>query len=104
MNMFNEKRAYHFNITEVENGKIREVMNFNFGGHHDLNKLAELAQAKEGISEKHARELVVGLRLLHHALKKNPQNEEFAAFLEKLNEFKNYLKKGEKVAECNCAN
>ena len=65
-----EKRSYHFNITEVEDGKIKEVMNFNFGGHHDLAALAEMTAAKGDISEKHAKELVVGIRLLHHVLKK----------------------------------
>ena len=62
-----EKRSYHFNISEVVDGKIQEVMNFNFGGHHDLAAMV----AKTGdISEKHAKELVVGMRLLHHVLKK----------------------------------
>jgi len=65
-----EKRSYHFNITEVEDGKIKEVMSFNFGGHHDLAKLAEMTAAKGDISEEHAKELVVGIRLLHHVLKK----------------------------------
>lgn len=65
-----EKRSYHFNITEVEEGKIKEVMNFNFGGHHDLAAIAEKIAAKGDISEKHAKELAVGMRLVHHVLKK----------------------------------
>lgn len=87
-----EKRSYHFNISEVVDGKIQEVMNFNFGGHHDLAALAQLAEQKEAISTKHAQELVLGIRLLHHALKKYPEKELFAKFLGQLNDFKHELK------------
>ncbi|MCM1005447.1 MAG: DUF3861 family protein [Prevotella sp.] len=87
-----EKRSYHFNVTEVVEGKIQDVMSFNLGGHHDLAALAVMAQQKEGLSEKHARQLVVGLRLLHHALKKYPDNAVFAGFLKQLNDFKHSLK------------
>lgn len=87
-----EKRSYHFNVTEVVDGKIQEVMNFNFGGHHDLAALAQHARQTQNISGKHACELVLGMRLLHHVLKKNAENPQFAAFLEKLNDFKHYLK------------
>lgn len=87
-----EKRSYHINVTQVVDGKIQEVMNFNFGGHHDLAALTVLAQSKENLSEKHAKELVLGLRLLHHVLKKNPDNELFAGFLNQLNDFKHALK------------
>lgn len=86
------KHAYHFNITEVVDGKIQEVMNFNFGGHHDLAQLAKKAEDKEGLSDKHAKELVVGLRLLHHVLKKNPDNELFRDFAPALQAFKKALK------------
>ncbi|MCM1504664.1 MAG: DUF3861 family protein [Muribaculum sp.] len=94
-----EKRSYHFNITEVVDGKIQEVMNFNFGGHHDLAKLAQLAQSKEGLTQKHAEQLVLGMRLLHHALKKYPDNADFAAFLSQLNDFKHKLK----GKDCGCS-
>lgn len=87
-----EKHSYHFNITEVVDGKIQEVMSFNFGGHHDLAMLASKAEQKQGMTEKHARELVVGMRLLHHALKKYPDNAAFAAFLAQLDDFKHQLK------------
>ncbi|MCM1223838.1 MAG: DUF3861 family protein [Lachnospiraceae bacterium] len=93
-----EKRSYHFNVTEVVDGKIQEVMSFNFGGHHDLAALAALAQQKQGLTEKHARELVLGMRLLHHALKKYPDNAQFAAFLAQLDDFKHQLK----GAGCGC--
>lgn len=86
------KRSYHFNISEVVDGKIQEVMNFNFGGHHDLAAMAQLAEQKENLSVKHAQELVLGIRLLHHVLKKYPENAEYAKFLGQLNDFKNYLK------------
>lgn len=87
-----QKRSYHFNVTEVVDGKIQEVMNFNFGGHHDLAALAQMAEQKEGVSTKHAQQLVLGMRLLHHALKKYPDNAVFAAFLNQLNDFKHALK------------
>ncbi len=99
MDCTKQKRSYHFNITEVVDGKIQEVMSFNFGGHHDLAKLAEIAQTKENLSEKHARQLVLGMRLLHHALKKYPDNAKFAAFLTQLDGFKQQLK-GD--AGCGC--
>lgn len=38
-----EKRSYHVDLTQVVDGKIQEVFNFNFGGHHDLAALAQLA-------------------------------------------------------------
>lgn len=97
-----EKRSYHFSVTEVVDGKIQDVMSFNMGGHHDLAALAQRAQQEQNISEKHARQLVVGLRLLHHALKKNPDNAEFATFLGQLNDFKKYLKGGDGNCGCNC--
>lgn len=87
-----QKRSYHFNITEVVDGKIQEVMSFNFGGHHDLAALAQLAEQKQGLTEKHARQLVLGMRLLHHALKKYPEKADFAQFLGQLNDFKHKLK------------
>ncbi len=87
-----EKHSYHFHISEVVDGKIHDVMSFNFGGHHDLAALSKFAAAKDNISDKHAQELVVGLRLMHHALKKYPDNQLFAGFLAQLNDFKHALK------------
>lgn len=87
-----EKHSYHFHISEVVDGKIQEVMNFNFGGHHDLAALANLAKNKQGLTDKHACELVLGMRLLHHVLKKYPEKADFAAFLSQLNDFKHQLK------------
>lgn len=86
------KHAYFFNVTEVVDGKIREVMNFNFGGHHDLAALSDCAAEHENLCPKHARQLVVGMRLLHHVLKKNADNPLYAGFLAQLNDFKQALK------------
>jgi len=98
MDCSKEKRSYHINVTEVVDGKIQEVMNFNLGGHHDLAAMARFAESNEGICEKHARQLVLGLRLLHHALKKYPDNAAFASFLAQLNDFKHTLKR----PDCGC--
>ncbi|MCX4264543.1 MAG: DUF3861 family protein [Muribaculaceae bacterium] len=88
-----EKRSYHFNVTEVVDGKIQEVMNFNFGGHHDLGAMVAKTAAKGDISEKHAKELVLGIRLLHHALKKCAgANEIFSDFYPVFEEFKKTVK------------
>lgn len=71
--MDKEKKSYYFNVIEAKDGKMNEVMNFNFGGHHDLAAMVENAKAS-GIfaKDKHAKEFVIGMRLLHHALKKTP--------------------------------
>ena len=72
-------------------------MNFNFGGHHDLAALAQRAAAKYSMSQKHSEQLVLGVRLLHHVLKKYPDNELFQSFFAQLNEFKRGLK-----GNCDC--
>lgn len=88
-----EKRSYHFNVTEVVDGKIQEVMNFNFGGHHDLAAMVANTVAKGDMSEKHAKEFVVGMRLMHHVLKKYADsNEMFAKFYPAYEEFKKAVK------------
>lgn len=86
------KRSYHFNVSEVVDNKVKEVFNFNFGGHHDLAELVQKTINTGTITEKHAKELVVGVRLLHHVLKKYPENELFKAFAPQLDEFKKALK------------
>lgn len=81
------------NITEVEEGKIKEVMNFNFGGHHDLARMVEMITAKGDISEKHAKELVVGIRLIHHVLKKCANDSAiYSDFYPVFEEFKKAVK------------
>ena len=86
------KQRYHFNVTKIDNDKIKEVFDFNFGGHHDLAELVNKAVAVGNITEKHAKQLVVGVRLLHHVVKKYPENEIFKAFAPALKEFKDALK------------
>lgn len=86
------KQHYHFNVTKIDNDKIKEVMDFNFGGHHDLAELVEKAVAVGNITEKHAKQLVCGVRLLHHVVKKYPENPIFKAFAPALKEFKDALK------------
>ena len=86
------KHSYHFNVTEVVDGKIKEVFDFNFGGHHDLKEMVEKTIATGTITEKHAKELVVGMRLLHHVMKKYPENEVFKAYFPAFEEFKEAVK------------
>ena len=86
------KRSYHFQVGEVIDNKVKDVFSFNFGGHHDLEHIVEKAVAVGNITEKHARQLVCGVRLLHHVLKKYPENEAFKAFAPKFKEFKDALK------------
>ena len=93
------KHSYHFNVTEVVDGKIKEVMDFNFGGHHDLAVLVDKAVGVGNITEKHAKQLVVGVRLLHHVLKKYPENEIFKEFAPALKDFKDKLKAQAKAVE-----
>ena len=86
------KKSYHFQVAEVVDNKVKDVFNFNFGGHHDLAELVEKAVAVGNITEKHAKQLVCGVRLLHHAMKKYPENEAIKAFAPKFKEFKDALK------------
>ena len=87
-----KKHSYHFQVGEVVENKVKDVFNFNFGGHHDLAEMVEKAVAVGNITEKHAKQLVCGVRLLHHVLKKYPENEAFKAFFPKFDEFKDALK------------
>lgn len=95
-----EKKSYYINVIEAKDGRMAEVMNFNFGGHHDLAALVDKAKASGVVSEdKYAKELILGLRLLHHALKKNQQSEVCQNFLPQLNAFKKQLKS---LSGCGC--
>lgn len=86
------KKSYHFQVGEVIDNKVKDVFNFNFGGHHDLAEIVDKAVAVGNITEKHAKQLVCGVRLLHHVLKKYPENEAFKEFFPKFDEFKDALK------------
>lgn len=55
--MDKEKKSYHFNVTEVVDGKIEEVMNFNFSGHHDLAEMVTKLEQTGQLREKHCRNL-----------------------------------------------
>jgi len=91
--MEKEKKSYCFKVFEAKDGEMTEVLNFNFGGHHDLAKLVEKTKAAGLVSEDHcAKELVVGLRLLHHVVKNNLDNPLFAQFAPHLKEFKHQIK------------
>ena len=94
-----EKKSYHFQVAEVIDNKVKDVFNFNFGGHHDLAEIVNKAVAVGNITEKHAKELVCGVRLLHHVMKKYPDNEAMKAFAPKFKEFKDALKAQAKEAE-----
>ena len=94
-----EKKSYHFQVAEVIDNKVKDVFSFNFGGHHDLEEIVEKAVAVGNITEKHARQLVCGVRLLHHAMKKYPENEAIKAFAPKFKEFKDALKAQAKANE-----
>ena len=87
-----EKKSYHFQVAELIENNVKDVFNFNFGVHHDLEQLVAKAVAVGNITEKHARQLVCGVRLLHHAMKKYPENEAIKAFAPKFKEFKDALK------------
>lgn len=94
--MDKEKKSYHFNVTEVVDGKIEEVMNFNFGGHHDLAEMVTKLEQTGQLREKHCKELVIGLRFLHHVLKKYPDNEAFKKFRPAFEDFKH------EIRSCKC--
>lgn len=92
--MEKQKRHYFINVVEAnDEGKMCEALNFNFGGHHDLARLVDKTIAAGLVEkDKHAKELVLGVRLLHHVLKKNPDSELFSAFAPQLKAFKDAIK------------
>lgn len=103
--MEKEKKSYFINVIEAQDGKMHEVFNFNFGGHHDLAKLVDKTE-KAGLvgKEKHAMELVLGVRLLHHVLKKYPDSELMSSFAPQLKAFKDAIKETikSKIGGCSC--
>lgn len=88
-----KKHTYNIDISEVVDGEIQKVMNFNFSGHHDLAMIARKVAQHEPLCELHAKELTLGLRLLHRVLKENAENPLYAKLLMHLNEFKHELKR-----------
>lgn len=83
-----KKFSYYFNILETKDNVISEVMNFDFGGHHDLAALYEAAKKLGMSNDKHAKELVLGVRLMHHVLKKYPNIAVLADFFPAFEDFK----------------
>lgn len=100
--MEKEKKSYFFNVIEAKDGKMCEVTNFNFGGHHDLANMIQKTQ-ESGVfaKDKHAKEFVLAMRLMHHVLKKYPDAPLFAEFWPQFEAFKKTVK--EKFGcGCNC--
>ncbi len=97
------KKSYYINVIEAKDGSMTEVMNFNFGGHHDLADLYEKARTSGMFSEdKYAKEFVLGMRLLHHALKKNQNVEAFQEFAPQLKAFKDVVRAKCGCSDCGC--
>ena len=87
-----KKHSYHIHVTQVEEEKIKDVFGFNFGGHHDLKQMVEDVVAAGNMTEKHAKELILGVRLLHHVLKKYPGNKIFQSVMPAFEDFKHALR------------
>ncbi|MCM1292199.1 MAG: DUF3861 domain-containing protein [Bacteroides sp.] len=97
-----EKRSYYVNMIESRDGKMNEVLNFNFGGHHDFGRMVELTrQAGWFEKDKYAKEFVLAMRFMHHVIKKNPDNALFQEFGPQFESFKAYIKEAIKA---NCTN
>ncbi|MBD5192186.1 MAG: DUF3861 family protein [Bacteroidales bacterium] len=94
-----EKRSYYVNMIEATDGKMAEVLNFNFGGHHDIAAMVEKAKTFGFAKDKHAKEFVLAMRFMHHVIKKNPENPLFAEFAAQFEAFKKNVKA---KAGCDC--
>ena len=90
--MEKEKKSYYFNVIEAKDGKMAEVLNFNFGGHHDIAAMVERAKSLGFAKDKHAKEFVLAMRLLHHVMKKNSDNALFATFAPQFEAFKKSIR------------
>lgn len=90
--MEKEKKSYYFNMIEAKDGKMSEVLNFNFGGHHDIAEMVEKAKSLGFAKDKHAKEFVLAMRFMHHVIKKNADNAMFAEFAPQFEAFKSSLK------------
>jgi len=88
-----EKKSYFVNMIEAKDGKMAEVLNFNLCGHHDINAMVErIRQAGLFEKDKHAKEFVLAMRLMHHVIKKNPEIELFREFGPQFEAFKKQTK------------
>lgn len=100
--MEKQKKHYYVNMIEAnEEGKMAEVLNFNFGGHHDIAAMVEKAKGLGFAKDKHAKEFVLAMRFMHHVIKKNAENPLFAEFASQFEAFKQKLK-GEVGCSCSC--
>ena len=96
-----EKRSYYVNMIEATDGKMNEVLNFNFGGHHDIAAMVEHAKTLGFEKDKHAKEFVLAMRFMHHVIKKNADNPLFAEFAAQFDAFKQTVK-AKVVCGCQC--
>lgn len=90
--MEKEKKFYYVNMIEANDGKMSEVLNFNFGGHHDIAAMVEKAKSLGFAKDKHAKEFVLAMRFMHHVIKKNSDNPIFAQFASQFEAFKQDVK------------
>ncbi len=104
--MEKQKKSYYVNMVEAnlnENGKIKmaEVLDFNFGGHHDIADMVEKAKSLGFAKDKHAKEFVLAMRFMHHVIKKNSDNAIFAEFGQQFEAFKKSVK-AQLGCDCQC--
>ncbi len=99
-----EKKSYYVNMIEAKDGKMKEVLDFNFGGHHDIADMVERTR-EAGLfqKDKHAKEFVLAMRFLHHVIKKNPDLELFKEFGPQFEAFKKNVKSALGCG-CGCKN
>ncbi len=88
-----DKKSYYVNVIEAKDGKMAEVVNFNFGGHHDLDAMIQRTR-EAGLFEKdkHAKEFVLAMRFMHHVIKKNRDLGLFNEFAPQFEAFKQSVK------------
>ena len=104
--MEKQKKSYYVNMIEAsinEEGKnkMAEVLNYNFGGHHDIAAMVERAKSLGFAKDKHAKEFVLAMRFMHHVIKKNADNALFAEFAPQFEAFKKSVKQ-QLGCDCNC--
>ena len=90
--MEKEKKSYYVNVIEAKDGKMAEVLDFNFGGHHDLAAMVDRAKSLGFEKDKHAKEFVLAMRFMHHVIKKNADNPLFAEFAAQFEAFTTNVK------------
>jgi len=88
-----DKKSYYLNMVEAKDDKMCEVLNFNFGCHHDIAAMVEKT-CESGIfkKDKHCKQFVLALHFLHHVIKKNPDLELFKEFAPQFEAFRMKVK------------